>query len=311
MALTVILDRSDAGKRLDRVLAARLPQISRSVLQRWLDNGQIKIDGKVATRKTKAEVGAKVEVTEAPPPPISTVAEALPIALLYEDAHILVVDKAAGMVVHPAPGHGRGTLVNALLHHSAPEGGEEPSRPGIVHRLDKDTSGVMVVAKSPNAHAALVAMFQAHTLDRAYVAIVVGHLSKEVKFDTTHARHPVHRKQFTSKSDKGKRAITLVKPLELMLGTSLIECRLQTGRTHQIRVHLSEARHPVLGDQTYGKSIGDPRVRAIASELGRQALHAKRLAFDHPIEGTPLEFESEPPQDFAQALSALRRLPER
>ena len=311
MNLEVVLNQNEAGQRLDQVLAERFPDLSRSVLQRWLDQGQITVDGEVATRKTKAVPGAKVQIVPASPPPSKALPQDLPLRIVYEDEHLIAIDKAAGMVVHPAPGHPDGTLVNALLHHSNPLGGEEETRPGIVHRLDKDTSGVMIAAKSARAHEELIKMFQRHDLQRTYQAIAVGHLSKEQGFDTLHARHPAHRKRYTSKTDKGKRAFTKVVPIELMYGTTLLNCTLQTGRTHQIRVHLADAKHPVLGDTLYGKSISDPKVRAISQRLGRQALHAKSLAFKHPISNEALEFQTPPPPDFEEALAALRALPER
>ncbi|MDH3845940.1 MAG: RluA family pseudouridine synthase, partial [Myxococcales bacterium] len=232
--------------------------------------------------------------------------QAIPLDVLYEDEHLLVVDKPAGLVVHPAPGHPDGTLVNAILHHAAVQGGADPMRPGIVHRLDKDTGGVMVVAKSAAAHERLVEMFQGHNLERAYLAIVLGRPPLTVTYDTFHARHPGDRKKFTSKGDRGRRAVTHLEMIEPLHGTSLVRCRLETGRTHQIRVHLAEHGHPVLGDRLYGKSIGDLKLRRASTELGRQALHATLLAFAHPITGKPVRFETEPPEDFQKTLASLR-----
>ena len=311
MTIELSLGDQDAGQRLDRVLAQKLPDTSRSALQRWIDQGRVTIDGVVATKKTKAIANARVVVDPAPPPTTDAQPQNLPLAVLYEDEQLVVVDKAAGMVVHPSAGHPDGTLVNALLYASTPMGGKDQARPGIVHRLDKDTSGVMVVAKSEQAHRTLVEMFEAHALERRYEAIVTGAISAPLTVDTTHGRHPRDRKRFTSKGARGKRAVTHIEPIENLQMATRVRCRLETGRTHQIRVHLFDLGHPVLGDPTYRRSIADPRLRAIDQQLGRQALHAAHLGFDHPTEGRPLSFDSPVPQDMVDALDALRRLPER
>lgn len=306
-APTVItLSEDEAGERIDRVLARHCPEFSRTALQRWIEQGRVEQAGEVVSRKTKAQAGAEVWIHPAPPEELSAEPQDIPLPVLFEDEHLIVVDKPAGLVVHPAPGHPDGTLVNALLHHAKVRGGTDPLRPGIVHRLDKDTSGVMVVAKTPLAHERLVEMFQAHRLQRAYLAIVLGRPPRSATYDTLHGRHPIHRKKFTSKADRGRRAITHLETVEILRGSALVRCTLETGRTHQIRVHLAEHGHPVLGDPLYGKSIGDPELRRISVELGRQALHATLLSFGHPIDGRPMRFESEPPEDFKRALNALR-----
>ena len=302
----VTLADEDAGKRLDRVLARLCPEFSRSALQRWIEQGRVEQAGEIVSRKTKALAGAEVSIDPAPPEAMSAEPQDIPLEILFEDAHLLVLDKPAGLVVHPAPGHPDGTLVNALLHHCEIQGGTDPVRPGIVHRLDKDTSGVMVVAKTPAAHERLVEMFQQHALERAYLAIALGRPPQSMTYDTFHARNPAHRKKFTSRGDRGRRAITHIETLELLHGSALLRCRLETGRTHQIRVHLAEHGHPVLGDPLYGRSIGDPKLRQASTELGRQALHAILLAFAHPITGEPLRFENEPPELFQRALESLR-----
>jgi 23S rRNA pseudouridine1911/1915/1917 synthase len=304
--ITLELRPDEEGERLDRVLAARALGHSRSVLARWLDEGRVTIDGAPAGRKTKARAGQVVRVEPAKPPPSRAVAEAIPLVILYEDPHLLLVDKAAGMVVHPAPGHAGGTLVNALLHHAVALGGGDDARPGIVHRLDKDTSGVMVVAKTPQAHERLVAMFQAHDLERRYRAIARGATPDAITYDTLHGRHPGDRKRFSARVPRGRRAITHVRTLTHLHAASEIECRLETGRTHQIRMHLAEHGHPLLGDPLYGGSPKEPRLRAAAEALGRQALHAAVLGFRHPITAAPLRFETEPPEDYLRALEALR-----
>jgi 23S rRNA pseudouridine1911/1915/1917 synthase len=300
------LAEEDAGERLDRILARRCPEFSRSALQRWIEQGRVEQAGEVVSRKTKALAGAEVSIQPAPPEAMSAEPQDIPIGVLFEDAHLIIVDKPAGLVVHPAPGHPDGTLVNALLYHAEVHGGGDPLRPGIVHRLDKDTSGVMVVAKTPQAHERLVEMFQQHALERAYLAIVLGRPPQSITYDTFHGRHPAHRKKFTSRGDRGRRAVTHLETVELLHGSALVRCRLETGRTHQIRVHLAEHGHPVLGDPVYGKSIGDPELRRVSTELGRQALHAVLLAFAHPITGEAMRFEIEPPASFQRALSSLR-----
>ncbi|MFZ1864930.1 MAG: RluA family pseudouridine synthase [Polyangiales bacterium] len=306
-APTVItLSEQEAGERIDRVLARRCPTFSRTALQRWIDQGRVEQNGEVVSRKTKAHAGAEVWIYPGPPEQLSAKPQAIPLNVLFEDLHLLVIDKPAGLVVHPAPGHPDGTLVNALLHHAKVRGGTDPLRPGIVHRLDKDTSGVMVVAKTPLAHERLVEMFQQHQLERAYLAIVLGRPPRSVTYDTLHGRHPTHRKKFTSKGDRGRRAITHLETVEILRGSALVRCTLETGRTHQIRVHLADHGHPVLGDPLYGKSSGDSELRRVSAELGRQALHAALLAFEHPIEGKPMRFETEPPADFKRALDSLR-----
>ena len=302
----VTLSEDEAGERLDRVLARRCPEFSRTAIQRWIDQGRVEQAGEVVSRKTKALSGAEVSIQPAPPEKMNATPQAIPLDVLFEDEHLLVVVKPAGLVVHPAPGHPDGTLVNALLHHAVVEGGGDPLRPGIVHRLDKDTSGVMVVAKTPETHARLVEMFQAHDLERAYLAIALGRPPERYTFDTLHGRHPTNRKKFTSRCDRGRRAITHLESVEVLHGSTLLRCRLETGRTHQIRVHLAEHGYPVLGDPLYGKSIADPELRRVSSGLGRQALHAAVLAFAHPVTGEALRFESEPPTDFEEALRALR-----
>jgi 23S rRNA pseudouridine1911/1915/1917 synthase len=300
------LSEDDAGERLDRVLARLCPEFSRSALQRWIEQGRVEQAGEVVSRKTKAQAGAEVTIEPAPPEQRSAKPQAIPLDVLFEDEHLLVLDKPAGLVVHPAPGHPDGTLVNAILHHAKVQGGSDPLRPGIVHRLDKDTSGVMTVAKTPAAHERLVEMFQTHSLERAYLAIVRGRPPSAITYDTFHNRHPSNRKKFTSTGNRGKRAVTHLETLELLHGSALVRCRLTTGRTHQIRVHLADHGHPILGDPLYGRSIGDPVLRCTGQELGRQALHAALLAFDHPVTGEPMRFETDPPEDIARALRALR-----
>ncbi|MEZ4339615.1 MAG: RluA family pseudouridine synthase [Sandaracinaceae bacterium] len=300
------MSEAEAGERLDRLLARRVADTSRSTFARWIKEGRVTIDGVVATAKQRPAAGQRVIVRPSPPPPTEAIPQDLPIAVIYEDEHLLVVDKAPGMVVHPAPGHPDGTLVNAVLHHFGVLPGEDAARPGIVHRLDAGTSGVMVVARTAEARDELVRRFAAHDIERAYLAIAVGRVPAKVTYDTLHGRHPRDRKRFTSKGlTKGKRAVTHVERLRELRSASLVRCTLETGRTHQIRVHLADAGFPLLGDPLYGRPGKDPVLRAAGTALGRQALHAAVLGFAHPITGAPLRFETDPPEDFQRALVAL------
>jgi 23S rRNA pseudouridine1911/1915/1917 synthase len=304
-----VVEAHEAGERLDLVVSRRDSGLSRAQVQILLEAGRIEVVGQAARASAKVKLGAKIVVRPLPPPPSAAVPEDLPLEVLHEDAHVLVVMKAAGMVVHPAPGHDTGTLVNALRYRQTVSefDAEATERPGIVHRLDKDTSGVMVVAKTMAAREGLIAQFQAHDLERSYLAIAIGQPASEFTLDTLHARHPTDRKRFTSRTDKGKRAVTHVRVLESLHASSLLSCTLETGRTHQIRVHLSEHGHPLLADAVYGRSQRDPRLALAAVAIGRQALHARTLGFRHPVTGTPLRFVAEAPEDFQRALALLRQ----
>ncbi len=306
----IVVLAAEARERIDRVLAGRFPEHSRSEVQRWIEAGRVVVDGVVASPKTKLRPGARIEASPLPPASTDALPEDIPLTILFEDAHLLVVDKPAGLVVHPAPGHASGTLVNAYLHHV---GGEvdaddaaDPGRPGIVHRLDKDTSGVMVIAKTPAARESLRVRFAAHDLERSYLAIAVGEHPASATYDTLHGRHPRDRKRFTSKVTRGRRAVTHVERLEPLHAATLLRCRLETGRTHQIRVHLAEHGYPLLGDPVYATRARDTRLRAAAEALGRQALHAAVLGFPHPVTGAALRFEAALPADLEAALAALR-----
>jgi 23S rRNA pseudouridine1911/1915/1917 synthase len=309
----LIIADAESGERLDKVLAARVPSVSRATFQRWVEEGRVTVDGAGARVSGKVRAGQRVEVAPGPPPSSDALPQDIPLVVLFEDQDLLVVDKPAGLVVHPAAGHADGTLVNAVLHHTRVEddGDEDaersgPPRPGIVHRLDKDTSGVMVIAKTVRARDVLVRVFAAHDLERRYVAIAVGAPPDTLTLDTLHARHASDRKRFTTKAVRGKRAVTHVRVRERLHGAALVACTLETGRTHQIRVHLADAGFPLLADPVYGKPPRDLRLRAAATALGRQALHAELLAFAHPVTGAPLRFEAAPPADFLAAVAALR-----
>lgn len=301
-----VVSPEEAGERLDRILAAQHPERSRATYQRWIAEGRVELDGAIASASARPKAGQRVAVRPAPPPPSDAEPEAIPLTVLYEDDDLVVIDKPAGMVVHPAPGHSGGTLVNALLHHFGALPGEDAARPGIVHRIDAHTSGVMVVARTAAAREGLMAAFATHAIERSYLAIAVGHPPDAITYETLHGRHPRDRKRFTTKVTRGKRALTRVEVLERLHGAALVRCTLETGRTHQIRVHLAEHGAPLLGDPVYGKRSKDPRVRAAADALGRQALHAAVLGFTHPITSAPMRFETPPPDDFRRALEALR-----
>ena len=261
---------------------------------------------------TRLRAGDVIEVALPAPRPARAEPQAMELTVLHEDADIIVVDKPAGLVVHPAPGHPDRTLVNALLAR-CPDlrgvGGE--LRPGIVHRLDKDTSGVMVATKHDAAHARLAAHFKSKVARREYLAVVAPPMaSRRGTFSTLHGRHPVHRKRFSSRVAKGKPAVTHWQVEERFArAADLVRCRLETGRTHQIRVHFADAGHPILGDRTYGRRPASPRLAELAAALGRQALHAAVLELEHPTTGARMRFEAPLPADMQSLLAALRELP--
>lgn len=296
---------AETGERLDRVLAARAPATSRATLQRWIAEGRVTIAGRPISAKERARAGAVVRVEPGPPPVSEALPEPIPLDILFEDPHLIVLHKPAGLVVHPAAGHERGTLVNALLHYTEVEAGDDPRRPGVVHRLDKDTSGVMVVTRSEAARAGLAAQFACHSIERVYEAICLGLPPAALRFETLIGRHPQDRKRFSSKVRSGKRAVTELVRVRALTGAALVRCRLETGRTHQIRVHLADHGFPLLGDGLYGRASKDALVREVGAELGRQALHARVLGFVHPVTAAPLRFEVEPPADFRRALARL------
>jgi len=302
-----------AGTRLDVYLTGLIPEVSRSQLARHIGEGAVTVDGRVVAAPSR-RMRAGERVVWIPPAilPTDMNAEDIPLVVVHEDSHLIVIDKPAGLVVHPAPGHEAGTLVNALLAHVRDLrgiGGE--LRPGIVHRIDKDTSGLLVVAKDDVTMNALGAAFKAHDIKRVYDALVVGKPpSAGGRIETLHGRDPRDRKKFSIKVKTGRKAITDWRVVEPLPGAARIQAELHTGRTHQVRVHMAALGVPLLGDQTYGKPPREPRLRGIFDALGRQALHARHLGFLHPATGKWLEFESEPPADFARALAALRALAE-
>lgn len=308
-ALSAVLPSDAAGWRLDRALATALPTLSRERLKALVSAGEVEVDGaplRDPARKMKG--GEQVSVKVPAPRPSEARAEDIPLRIVHEDEHLLVVDKPAGLVVHPAAGNLDGTLVNALLHHCAGRlsGIGGVARPGIVHRIDKDTSGLLVVAKTDRAHSGLAAQFQKHTIGRRYLAVVAGlPVPPAGRIETNLARSDANRQKIAVVAPpKGRHAITHYRVVEPLKGASLVECRLETGRTHQVRVHMAHLGHPLLGDPVYGQG----RLADICRELGfrRQALHARSLAFDHPITRAPLSFESATPADIQELLMRLR-----
>lgn len=301
-----------AGLRLDLALVQLWPDLTRARLQRLLEQGEAQVDGRPAKPSLKLRGGERLTVTLAPPPPSTVQAEDLPLSVLHEDAEVLVLDKAPGMVVHPARGAPSGTVVNAVLHHLG--GKAAGARTALVHRLDKDTSGCLLLAKTDAALATLQAAFKARTVEKTYLAVCHGVPEAEGRLDTMYGRHPGDRTRFTSRGEHTRRAVTGWRVLERFGGrAALVEVALETGRTHQIRVHLAEAGHPLLGDATYGGRKrearlpeGDP-VRRAAALIGRQALHAWRLAFDHPRRKRRLELTAPLPADLEAGLALLRR----
>jgi 23S rRNA pseudouridine1911/1915/1917 synthase len=284
------------GTRLDRFLAL-LPEIgSRAVAERLVENGGVLVDGRTRPKSYRLAGGEELELEPPAPRPSGLVAEEIDLAVPYEDEHLFVVDKPAGLVVHPAPGHAAGTLVHGLLAYDV-EGGEEPERPGIVHRLDRDTSGLLVVARSPEAHRRLQELVQSRALTREYLALVVGRpQSRRGTIDAPIGRDRRDPMRQSLDTDTPREAVTHFEAEELLPRHALLRVTLETGRTHQIRVHLEAIDLPVAGDPLYGR----------AGELGleRQFLHATRLAFDHPFTGVRVDVTSPLPADLAAALAA-------
>jgi 23S rRNA pseudouridine1911/1915/1917 synthase len=283
-------------------------------VQRLIDDGRVTVAGVVAQKSLRVRAGDAIEVVVPAPAPLEVVPEDIPLSVMFEDADLIVVDKPAGLVVHPAAGHANGTLVNALLYHCKDLSGiGGVLRPGIVHRLDKDTSGVMVATKSERAHAALTAAFaaksrgEAGALDRTYLAITSpAPPATSGTLRTLYGRHPVHRKKFSSKVATGKPAVTHWQVVEPLRDAALVRFRLETGRTHQIRVHASDHGWALVGDPVYGHKPRTDALAAVAAALRRQALHASTLAFEHPATGARLGFESPLPADMQAALASLR-----
>ena len=308
--LRVELDAGHAGWRLDRALADAVPTMSRERLKALIRAGALEADGK-AVRDPASKVRGDEQFTLAIPEPTEphNRPQDIPLNIAFEDDHLLVVDKPAGLVVHPAAGNREGTLVNALLHHCAGRlsGIGGVARPGIVHRIDKDTSGLLVVAKTDVAHEGLAKQFAAHSIARRYLAIVGGiPAAAEGRVDAPLARSAHDRKKIAIVAGaRGKRAVTHWRRLELLDQAALVECRLETGRTHQVRVHMASIGHPLLGDPVYGRGKSVHRQLLNQLDFKRQALHAAGLGFFHPVTKARLSFESALPSDMQELFSAL------
>ena len=310
-SLHATIARTADGWRLDRALADALPHVSRERLKTLIAAGHVTNPAGETVRDParKAVAGDIYHLRIPDPAPAHNRAQAIPLVIAYEDDHLIVVDKPAGLVVHPAAGNPEGTLVNALLHHCAGQlsGIGGVARPGIVHRIDKDTSGLIVAAKHDRAHEGLARQFARHTIDRRYHAIVAGvPMPKSGTIDAPLARSPHNRKKIAICAvGSGKRAVTHFATRAVLDGAALVECRLETGRTHQVRVHMASIGHPLLGDPVYGTT---PRQhRGLLARLGfaRQALHAAHLGFLHPIDSRPLAFDSEMPADMQELFRHL------
>lgn len=289
------------GERLDAFLARSVPDLTRSAAQRLLERGAVTLRGRAAKKNDKTRLGDTLTVCLPEPQPVDLVPQDIPLDVIYEDDDVIVVNKPVGLVVHPAPGHPDGTLVNALLYHcgTSLSGINGELRPGIVHRIDRDTSGLIVAAKNDRAHLALAAQLQDHSLARVYEAVAVGGFREDCgTVDAPIGRHPVDRKKMAVDRKNGREAVTHWSVLARYPGYTHVECRLETGRTHQIRVHLASIGHPLLGDTVYGSKKPWPG-------LVGQCLHARRLRFVHPSTGEPLELECPLPDWFRDVLEKL------
>lgn len=290
----LVVTSDTAGERLDKYLSEQIEGLSRSAASRLIFENKVTVGDSDVKKNYKTVEGDKITVLTDSPQPIDVVPQDIPLDVVYEDEHLLVVNKPKGMVVHPAPGHFSGTLVNALLYHCRDDlsGINGELRPGIVHRIDKNTSGLLAVAKSDIAHAGLSEQIKDHSFTREYLAICYGNIKEDERtVDAPIGRHKTDRKKMCVTQLNGREAITHVKVLERYDGFTYISCRLETGRTHQIRVHLASIGHPIAGDDVYGPS------KVIAS-LGGQCLHAYRLGFVHPVSGEYMEFTADPPESF-------------
>ncbi len=304
----------EGAARLDLFVSERL-ELSRNRVQKLVAGGHVTVDGRPAKKSEELEPGAVVDVLIPPPEPVAIEPEPLPLDIVWQDEHLLVVNKESGRVVHPAPGHPSGTLVNALLHHVRDLSGVGGrARPGIVHRLDQDTSGLLVVAKTDQAHRGLADALRARAISRLYLAACWGHLAESpTTIEGRIGRDPKDRKKMAVVAEGGRRAVTHARVRERWLRADLLDVALETGRTHQIRVHLAHIGHPVVGDPVYGagweRGLGGPSRRwvdELARRARRQFLHAARLAFDHPVTGEHIEVEAPLPDDLA-AVAAWAR----
>ena len=301
--LELSVDPADAGSRLDKYLSDNIPDLSRSAVAKLMENGKITVGDRTVSKSRKTAAGDLITVELDDPQPVDVIPEDIPLDIVYEDEHLLVVNKPKGMVVHPAPGNYSGTLVNALMFHCGQNlsGINGEIRPGIVHRIDKDTSGLLAVAKSDAAHNGLSAQISSHSFTREYLAVAYGNIREDERaVDAPIGRHKTDRKRMCVTQLNSRNAVTHITVLERFKGFTFIKCRLETGRTHQIRVHLAYIGHPIAGDPVYGPS-------KVITSLNGQCLHAARLGFVHPISGEYMEFTADPPKVFADFLDKLRR----
>jgi len=299
MTIELVVAKTASGLRIDRYLASELQQFSRTRLQHLIRHGFVRLNGEAVRARDPIRSGDRILLREPPLEKTENHPEAIPLEILFEDQDLLVINKPAGLIVHPGAGHREHTLVNALLHHCptlSGIGGQE--RPGIVHRLDKETSGCLVVAKNDEAHRGLSSQFAARTVEKVYLALVSGKLRKSSGvIEADIGRHPVHRQRMTIARSRGRAAKTGYRVLRSGENASLIECRLHSGRTHQIRVHLHHLGHPVFGDKVYAPKM--------AKEFPRQMLHAWKLGFEHPQSRERKVFQAPLPEDFARALQSV------
>ena len=294
---------ADAGTRLDACLARAIEDLTRSAAAKAVEDGRVLVNGKAPNKSYKLTGHEQIEFTPEEPAPIDAVPQDIPLDVVYEDDDVIVVNKPTGLVVHPAPGHPDGTLVNALLHHCGDSlsgiGGEK--RPGIVHRIDRDTSGLIIAAKNDAAHLALSAQLKDHSLSRTYECLVTGNMKQDSgTVDAPIGRHPVDRKRMAVVRQGGREAVTHWEVIARYPGVTHLRCRLETGRTHQIRVHMAHIGHPILGDTVYGAK------KPVAGLTG-QCLHAVGLRFIHPRTGEPVELTCPLPEEFVRMLDKLRR----
>jgi 23S rRNA pseudouridine1911/1915/1917 synthase len=296
-------------ERLDLFLRERFPAVSRGAIQRLIEEGHIRVNGRVVKPTHRPQAGEQIEVHWPEARPAEARPEAMPLEILYEDKDLVVLNKPPGLVVHPAAGHEEHTLVNALLHHCGGElsGIGGVARPGIVHRLDKETSGCLVVAKNDATHVGLAAQFAGRTLEKVYQAIVCGEIPRDHgEIRAAIARHPTHRKRMAVSDGTGREAWTSYRVRERLRGATWVEAELHTGRTHQIRVHFHHIGHPIVGDATYGGRHNRRLAESSGFTAVRQMLHAWKLSFRHPSRRRKVSFEAPMPEDFREALAALR-----
>lgn len=305
----ITVDRTLLSERLDTWLRTKLPNVSRGAIQRLIDEGNIRVNGRTVKPTHAPKAGEQVEITWPDAKPAEAQPEDMPLDVLFEDEVLLVLNKAAGVVVHPSAGHAGQTLVNALLHHCQGKlsGIGGVARPGIVHRLDKDTSGCLVVAKNDETHLALSSQFATRKVEKIYNAIVCGEMERDRgEIRAAIARHPSHRKRMAVDDERGREAHTSYTVLKRLNGATLTEVLLHTGRTHQIRVHFKFLGFPLVGDQTYGNRQNQHLSDLSGYTAPRQMLHAKNLSFIHPRSGRRVQFKAPLPADFQDALAALK-----